>query len=36
MTGMGVAYTASIVGFAAVALIVGLGVALFLWAQRQR
>jgi hypothetical protein len=36
MTSMGVAFTASIFGFAAVALIVGLGVTLFLWAQRDR
>jgi hypothetical protein len=35
MTSMGVALAASIFGFAAVALMIGLGVALFLWAQRQ-
>jgi len=35
MTSMGVAVAASIFGFAAVVLMVGLGVALFLWAQRR-
>ena len=34
MTSMGAAYAVSMVGLAAVALIVALGVALFLWARR--
>jgi hypothetical protein len=34
VTSMDAAYAASLLGVAAVALIVGLGVALFLWARR--